>query len=408
MKMNELPGAGRSAIARGARQSARLSLAMLLLLLGLGLGLGLASGSARAALKNAMAISCKHPNAQEIMPWTVVNPLTSSTAIGTVLMERRFSMTTSFSPISTTEAHELVTGAHWVMGFGPAIGADGVAPTDIDGIGFKWEALSPDGVNRPITKQTDPLAVKKMDVYYDTNGPSGPGGAVTSYKQFLILTRDPNTLGPGEIKVTSIGGGLQVRIHTVDFPTSAGVSLGSTFVVPNSGQGCRGFLTFDSTGIINIVDGPPPVIPKTCDVVANQIIPVDLGRVPLSQFKALGDTSPPKHFEIALSNCAVNAKPMISFRDKASPPNADKTVLRLSAPAGQSVAQGFGIIMTREDGTRERIAYGDPGAATEYEMTKHGSSAKLPLSAQYLRTGSDAELKAGYAGGSAEFTFTFP
>ncbi len=400
MKMNELPGAGRSAIARGAHQSACLFLAMLLL--------GLASGSARAVWENASATNCTHPNAQEIQPWTVVNPLTSNTAIGTVLMERRFAMTTAFSySPPTRDAHDLVTGVHWVEGMGAPI-PNGIAPTNIDGIGFKWEALSPDGVSRLLLKQINPIAVNLLRVR--TEGLGWPGETVSSYRQFLVLTKDPNTFGPGDIQVTGIPGGLQVRIHSVDFLTSAGVSLGSTFVVPNSNQGCREFITFDSTGIVSIGGSPPPVIPKKCDVVANQIIPVDLGRVPLSQFKALGDTSPPKHFEIALSNCAVNAKPMISFRDKASPPNADKTVLRLSAPAGQSVAQGFGIIMTREDGTRERIAYGDPGAARKYEMTldKPGRSAKLPLSAQYLRTGSDAELKAGYAGGSAEFTFTFP
>ncbi|NUA30683.1 type 1 fimbrial protein [Cupriavidus basilensis] len=358
-----------------------------------------------------MAINCTNPSPQQIQPWTVTNPLTSSTAIGTILMERRFALETAFAfgPTAPLLVHELVTGAHWATGFGPPVGADGLAPTNIDGIGFKWEALSSDGVVRTLRKEADPLAVEKMNVLYEPSG-MGNGATIASYKQYLVLTKDPNALPAGEIKVTNIAGGLQVKIYAVDFLKSVGVSLGSTFQVPTLGGGCRQSITYDSTGLVSIGGGPPPPIPNKCDVVANQIIPVDLGSIPIDRFKGLNDTSPPKHFEIALSNCAVNAKPTISFRDKATPPNADKTVLRLSAPGGQSLAQGFGIIMTREDGSRERISYGDPGAARKYEMTldKAGRTAKLPLSAQYIRTGSDAEVKAGYAGGSAEFTFTFP
>lgn len=402
MNTSELPGASRTGIMREACRPAGVLFALLLL--------GLANGSVRAqAIEDRMALNCGNPNPQETQPWTVRNPLTSSTAIGTILMERRFTLTTSFrfgTPAGV--AHELVAGAHWAPGFGPPVGADGIAQTNVDGIGFKWEALSSDGVTRTLRKEMDPLAVEKMDVKFRV-GEAAIGLTQTDYKQYLVLTKDPSSLGEGEIKVTSIAGGLAVKVYAVDFPKSA-VSLGNTFPLPTSGPGCKQSITYDSTGIVSIGGGPPPPIPNKCDVVANQIIPIDLGSVPINQFRKLNDTSPPKHFEIALSNCAANAKPTISFRDKATPPNADKTVLRLSAPGGQSLAQGFGIIMTREDGSRERIAYGDPGAAKKYEMTldKPGRTAKIPLSAQYIRTGSDAEVKAGYAGGSAEFTFTFP
>ncbi|AJG19847.1 fimbrial protein [Cupriavidus basilensis] len=413
MNTNVLPIAGQPGAAgggTGGRQSVRLFLAVPMLMLGL--GLGLASGGAQAQFQNRTATNCTNPNPQEIQPWTVTNPLTSSTAIGTILMERRFALETSFTfgSIPLVDAHELVTGAHWTLGFGPPVGADGLAPTNIDGIGFKWEALSSDGVTRTLRKELDPLAVEKMDVLYNPNQSTSIGATIASYKQYLVLTKDPNALPAGEIKVTSVAGGLQVKIYAADFLKSVGVSLGSTFQVPTLGLGCRQSITYDSTGIVGIGGGPPPPILNRCDVVANQIIPVDLGSIPIDRFKRLNDTSPPKHFEIALSNCAANARPTISFRDKAMPPNADKTVLRLSAPGGQSLAQGFGIIMTREDGSRERISYGDPGAARKYEMTldKLGRTAKLPLSAQYIRTGGDAEVKAGYAGGSAEFTFTFP
>ncbi|WP_255503020.1 fimbrial protein [Cupriavidus sp. UME77] len=398
------PGSRIAGNCTGARRSARLFFAVLML--------GLASGSAQAQFENRVATNCANPNPQEIQPWTVTNPLTSSTAIGTILMERRFALSTSFTFGSTpaVDAHELVTGAHWAMGFGPPIGADGIVPTNIDGIGFKWEALSSDGVARTLRKETDPLAVEKINVLLQPNTGIKTGSTIASYKQYLVLTKDPNALPPGEIKVTNVAGGLQVTIHAADFLKSLGVSLGSTFQVPTLGPGCHQSVTYDSTGMVGIGGGPPPPIPNKCDVVANQIIPVDLGSIPIDRFKRINDTSPPKHFEIALSNCAANAKPTISFRDKATPPNADKTVLRLSAPGGQSLAQGFGIIMTREDGSRERISYGDPGAAKKYEMTldKPGRTAKIPLSAQYIRTGGDAEVKAGYAGGSAEFTFTFP
>ncbi|MFJ1257786.1 fimbrial protein [Cupriavidus sp. CuC1] len=319
-------------------------------------------------------------------------------------METQF----GFGP-SGRDPYELVIGAHWPEGLGPPL-EDGIAPTNIDGIGFKWVALSQDGVYRTLRRMRNPVAVDKMDIKVPPGGGMGAGGFPVDYVQQLVLTKDPNALGAGELKVTHIIAPLQVKLYAASLLKSAGVSLGSTFEVPTWGAGCRQSITYESTGIVSIGGGPPPPILNKCDVVANQIIPVDLGHVPLDQFKKLNDTSPPKHFEIALSNCAVNARPTISFRDKATPPNTDKTVLRLSAPGGQKLAKGFGIIMTREDGTRERIAYGDPGVAKKYEMTldKSSRTAKLPLSAQYIRTGSDAEVDAGYAGGSAEFTFTFP
>lgn len=137
------------------------------------------------------------------------------------------------------------------------------------------------------------------------------------------------------------------------------------------------------------------------------IVPVDLGHVPLSQFAGLHAMSKPVDFNITLSQCAAGAKPTISFRDKAVRPNADKTLLELSAPDGRAVARGFNIVMTNSL-TGERIAYDEPDRAKQYPMKRAGDNAVMPLSAQYIRTGADAELKAGYAGGAAEFTFTFP
>lgn len=41
-------------------------------------------------------------------------------------------------------------------------------------------------------------------------------------------------------------------------------------------------------------------------------------------------------------------------------------------------------------------------------MRRTGDMAVMPLRAQYIRTGGEGELAPGYAGGGAEFSFTFP
>lgn len=88
-------------------------------------------------------------------------------------------------------------------------------------------------------------------------------------------------------------------------------------------------------------------------------------------------------------------------------PNADRTLLELRAPDGKAVARGFNIVMTNSL-TDERIVYDEPDRAKQYPMKRVGDNAVMPLSARYIRTGADAELMAGYAGGAAEFTFTLP
>ncbi|MCA7927652.1 hypothetical protein LGM45_01295 [Burkholderia cepacia] len=65
---------------------------------------------------------------------------------------------------------------------------------------------------------------------------------------------------------------------------------------------------------------------------------------------------------ISLGNCAASAKPTIGLRGKAAQPNADKTLLQLTAPAARAVAQGFNLVMT-DASTGECIACGDPVSA---------------------------------------------
>ncbi|WP_454724652.1 MULTISPECIES: fimbrial protein [Cupriavidus] len=390
-------------MATGRTRSARMFLAAL--------ALGLASLGAWAdTWENRIATRCAAPFPQETMPWTVRNPLTSSTPINTILMERSFSLLTTFYLDGTamTPPHQLIFAGRWLPGFGPNVGVDGIAPTDIDGIGFKWEAQSTDGVSRIFYKSADPIAVGSTDVKHLVGVGGSQDGFYTNYKQYLVLTKSPNQLPSGDLKVTRIDGGLQAGLYAVDFLTAAAPGLGSTFVRPQPGSpSCNMEQVYDSTGIVSIGGSPPPPIPNKCDVVANQIIPVPLGSFSLAQFPNVNSTSSPVQFAITLSNCTAAAKPTISFRDKSGKPAADKTVLQLYAPGGQSLAAGFGIIMTNEQ-TGGRIAFDNPNVATKYPMARSGDTATIALRAQYIRTGTAAELKAGYAGGSAEFTFTFP
>ncbi|WP_088506479.1 fimbrial protein [Burkholderia ubonensis] len=363
--------------------------------------------NAHAAVVNAFAVNCSFSNT-EVNQWREVTPLTQSTPVGSILYMRALNLFTSYqfgTLVATPQ--ELVLGGHWSLQGGAV--ANGVAQTNVDGIGLKWAAIGSDGVERPVVQGGRPTAFAKIDVKRDT-GTTVPGDIMVSqYLQYLVLTKPASQLPQGDLVVNDLPANPVFALYAVDLQKGV-ASLGSTFDMPTSTTPpnlCKLPISYTGSGNINIGGGGSITVPNKCDVVSNGIVPVELGNFAVSRFGALNATSTPVDFSISLSNCAASAKPTISFRDKATQPNADKTLLQLSAPAGRAVAQGFNIVMTHAS-TGERIAYGDPGSAKQYSMKRVGDMATIPLRAQYIRTGTDAELKPGYAGGAAEFTFTFP
>ena len=361
-----------------------------------------AHGAAQGA---STALDCTFSNV-DASPWDVVTPLTSSTAVGSILYQRTVSLLVSFKYGGPGGgAHELVSAGHWVQG---TVVADGVAQTNVDGIGFKWVGVSNDGVERTLPQRSFPMAVAKSEVV-DPGGGNKSDTQIMRYRQLLVLEKRVSQLPQGKLVVKNLPGNPTVALYAVDLPKGA-VSLGGDVTVPEQTippNLCKQRRTFVGVGNICIGSECEITVPNRCEIESNMIVPVTLGRFAISNFPSLHATSKPVAFDITLSRCTAVAKPSISFRDKAAKPNPDHTLLQLSAPAGQPVAKGFNIVMTNAL-TGERIAYGEPGAATEYPMRRTGDMAVMPLRAQYIRTGMDNELAPGYAGGGAEFSFTFP
>lgn len=364
------------------------------------LGAVMSSGLS-AALVNSPATNCSVTN-RTGGHWVQVNALTSATPVGTVLWQRPVGLIFNYAygGSSGSVQHELVSAGYWSPGT-PL--ANGIAPTNVQGIGFKVLVNSSDGVTRPILQTSSPVALEKEQVQYDTGFGQSPGSSlVTNYLQQLILTSPPNQLPSGELRVKQVEGSSVLSLYAIDF-LKGEVVLGNNVTIPTSNipRGiCRAPYELMGPMILNMGGLAEIVVPNTCLVETYKTIPVPLGKFSLEDFPKVGATSFPKPFSIELSQCAANARPDITFSDKFG--SGDGTgVLGLKSTPGS--AQGFGIVMTNTL-TDQRIRYD----GTAYEMERVGEQARLPLTASYIRMGEDAELKAGEADGAAEFTFSFP
>ncbi|AZD90930.1 MULTISPECIES: fimbrial protein [Pseudomonas] len=362
---------------------------------------GLIGATAQADMVESQAIDCSFSN-NAGLPWVEVTALTSATPVGAVLWQRPVALITNYKYGGGTgnKAHELVSAGHWSAGT-PL--PDGIAPTNISGIGFKIAVNSSDGVLREISQTNKPVAQEKNQVMFDPGaGQNQRSVMVTNYIQSLILTVPPSQLPSGELIVKQVDGSSRLTLYAVDLLKGV-ASLGEEVSIPNDNIPigiCRKPYPLMGPAIINMGGGPGPIIPNKCEVESYKTIPVKLGRFSLADFPKVGSTSSPVPFRIELSQCALNAKPQITFTDKVAG-HTDPSVLNLTASPNS--AKGFGIIMIN-DLNQQRIKYD----GTLYDMQRVGDSAIIPLRAGYIRTGSDAEVKVGDADGAAEFTFTFP
>ncbi|MCF8969590.1 fimbrial protein [Pseudomonas carnis] len=351
-------------------------------------------------LVDSVATSCTFSNGMG-RPWSQVTPLTSNTPTGSVLWERAVALNANynFAPAAGI-AHELVSMGYW--GPGTPL-TDGIAPTNVDGIGLKIYVNSSDGQRRPLLQTPLPVAMEKERVQYDSSAAQTRGSTmVTNYMQQLILTVAPSQLPAGKLIVDRVAGSSRLALYAVDLPKGK-AAFGSSVEGPTDNIPigiCRAPYLLMGPAAINMGNGGPIEIPNTCDVQTYQTIPVQLGRMSLNDFPQVGSTSTPVHFAIELSQCAANAKPVITFTDKYGP-SANPAVLTLEPIAAS--ARGFGIVMNNEL-TQQVIRYDGAG----YAMKRAGEGAKIPLSAHYIRLGSEEALRAGAAKGAAEFTFTFP
>ncbi len=362
------------------------------------------TGGAQPVHTGPTANQCKFGNT-EGSPWRLVTPLTQSTPVGAILYQRTISLFIGFRyGFPMPNEHELVYAGRWL----PYVYIrNGIAKTNVDGIGFKWVGVGRDGIERTLTQTSDPLTIATEGLMGGRPQDTNTGMAIL--RQYLILEKPASQLPEGKLVVTDLLGSPVVELHAIDLPKGEAVP-GKTVPVPGfmiPPERCNQSIRYTGVENLTIGGGGPIEIPNTCEVQSNLTVPVNLGHFALSQFGSVNATSQPVNFSIVLNRCAAAAKPTISFRDKAAQANPDKTLLQLSAPGGQALARGFNIVMTNGL-TGERIAYDEPGVARRYPMRRIGETAEMPLRAQYLRTGADGELKPGYAGGAAEFTFTFP
>ncbi|MBK5410882.1 type 1 fimbrial protein [Pseudomonas sp. TH34] len=361
----------------------------------------LISGILDAATINSQAINCDFSNGIG-GGWVEVTPLTSSTPVGSILWQRAVALNANyvFGPSTGSVRHELVSAGYWTGGT-PL--PDGIAPTNVFGIGFKVFVRSSDGILRSITQSTLPVAFEKELVQYDSSGGQNQGSSLTTnYIQYLILTVPPNLLPSGKLTVDRVDGSALLMLYAVDLlqgdaRLGAGINVPST-VIPRGI--CRAPYPLMGPAIINMGGGGPVVVPNTCQVEAYRTIPVDLGSFAISGFPYVGSTSAEKMFNIELSQCAANARPRITFSDKYAKHSGSDL---LNIKPSQQSAQGFGIVMTNVL-TSQRIIYD----LVDYAMQRIGDRAQIPLRASYIRTGTPAELRAGEADGAVEFTFTFP
>ncbi|WP_122735736.1 type 1 fimbrial protein [Pseudomonas synxantha] len=278
---------------------------------------------------NSVARFCTFTNGTG-RPWSQVTPLTSTTPRGSVLWERGVALNVNYAYAGPSgAAHELVSTGHW--GPGTTL-SEGIAPTNIDGIGLKINVRSSDGQNRTLLQPPLPVAVEKESVQYDSAAAQARGSTLTTnYVQQLILTVAPSQLPAGKLIVERVAGSSQLTLYAINL-LKGQVGFGSSVDIPidNRPSGvCRVPYLLMGPAIINMGDGGGPIeIPNTCNVQTYKTIPVQLGRLSLNDFPQMGATSMPVHFAIELSQCAANAKPVITFNDRYGP-SVNPTVLTL-------------------------------------------------------------------------------
>jgi len=131
--------------------------------------------------------------------------------------------------------HELVSTGHW--GPGTPL-SEGIAPTNIDGIGLKINVRSSDGQNRTLLQTPLPVAVEKEPVQYDSAAAQACGSTLTTnYVQQLILTVEPSQLPAGKLIVERVAGSSQLTLYAIDLRIPRHLDTHSTIiwtVVPRS------------------------------------------------------------------------------------------------------------------------------------------------------------------------------
>lgn len=350
--------------------------------------------SAQAELLNGQAINCRFGPMLETMPWREVTPLTSETPVGSVLWERYVDLNTQYGMLDAAgKPHELVSAGRWSRG---TLLVDGVAPTNVRGIGFKMVVRSSDGQSRPLTQAFEgPVALEKSNIKYSPEV-SLKSTSVTHYTQSLVLMVPVSELPGGKLEISRVGGTAQLQLYAVDLPKGA-AALGQPITIPSDSFPpgiCRELQTFGGAELI----GKTLTISSSCVVMTKNVVR-QLGRFSSADFPTLYSTSPPsQEVTLQLSQCTALARPRVSFTDL-SPRRCEAGILGLMKQGGQ-VASGLGIVMFND-----RIKRIECDTSYEVERTPGSNNATFDFRAQYIRIG---RVTPGAANGAVTFEFTFP
>lgn len=344
-----------------------------------------------------IAMDCELGNKQGYV-WTEVTRLTSITQEGAVLMQRAINLFVLYK-LLPPYPHELVTAGAWTQTGG--FGKYDTMPTNVRGIGFRVKVRQRTLGGPDQLVPIRPTVLDKVEV-------DSSQAMINTYIQELVLTVPPSQLPSGELKVTKIDGSATLNLWTASMPKDE-AQVGDHFELPPNfpPRICRLHYQLSSqNALVEGGGGGPPPISNKCQVEV-ETIPVKLGDFTLGDFPAVNATTREQPFALTLSNCAASAKPEVTFTDKYRTAGAQAPVDILNLSPGG--AEGIGIVMykepTQDNPARQRVRYD----GTRYKLDRSGDMARLPLSASYIRTATNAsQLRIGQANGAAEFTFTFP
>ncbi|MBA7846489.1 fimbrial protein [Klebsiella sp. RHBSTW-00484] len=243
-------------------------------------------------------------------------------------------------------------GVKYINGW--ATDGNGIAPTNVPGVGIRIHWLYPTGGSVLVPK--DPYdVVQRNDTHLIWHG--GPEWQVE-----LIKTG----------------------------PISAGALQTGTYVVYGVGN--------HYVSELRVMGGGRIVIP-TCTLLSSTV-DVPLGKHLKSEFSGPGSATPWQPFNIPLS-CDKDAKINVRI-DADADVSSTPGVMTLDSQPGDMAATGVGIQLWYQPNGGSAVVF---GRETYYYTSIYGGNEVVKLKARYYQTGS--RVIAGIANGTATFTITY-
>ncbi|MGJ7545756.1 fimbrial protein [Variovorax sp. LT1R16] len=195
-----------------------------------------------------------------------------------------------------------------------------------------------------------------------------------------------------------VAAGAEFRVELIKTAAETGkgpLSSGDYSLIVGDGDVIQSMITTRLSG-----SGTTLLTPSCAVDAGSRNIPVDFGKVALSDFKGRGSTARDRNFNIRL-NCQMKPNTVqIRMDATADPANVDGVLRITQAAAGTNTAGGVGIQILNGR-TKTAVNFGDtvdvgPSVAAGYV---------LPYTARYYQTGN--AVTPGQANGTATFTLDY-